>query len=321
MKNRVSVVIPTRNRPDSVVTAVASALGQTRPVEEVIVVVDGPDSLTVRALAALPDPRLHVIVLAESRGANNARNHGAALAKGEWIAFLDDDDEWAPHKVEAQVLAASGFDIVSSRFLAQSSRGASVWPKRVPEEGERFGDYLFARRSFFNGEAAIITSTLMVRKATMARMGFSTTLRRHQDADWVLRCTEMGARLHYLPQPLVKFNDDIGRTRISTSYDWRQSLDWIRTVRGLLGPRAYAGFLLTSVGAAASDKGEWRAFSLLLVEAFAKGRPTLLHLALYVGFWALPQKMRQRIRAFLTLRGQRTPALSLGQQGGALGAD
>ena len=321
MNNSVSVVIPTRNRADLVARAVISALGQTRPVREVIVVVDGPDPQTELALAAVPDTRLRVTVLPESRGSNNARNHGAALATGEWVAFLDDDDEWAPHKIETQILGASGFDIVTSRFLAQSSRGASVWPKRLPQEGERFGDYLFARRSFFNGEAAIITSTLMVRKTVMAQMGFSTTLRRHQDADWVLRCTQAGARLHYVSQPLVKFNDDIGRGRISTSYDWRQSLEWIRSVHDLLGKRAYAGFVLTSVGAAASDKREWRAFPALLREAVLKGRPTVLHIALYLGFWMFPQRTRQRIRSFLTRPKSPGTNLFLSHARRPLGAD
>src|SRR5579863_3065707 len=144
MNNSVSVVIPTRNRPELVVRAVVSALGQSRPVKEVIAIVDGPDPETVGALESLADSRIEVIVLPESRGANNARNHGAALATGEWIAFLDDDDEWAPHKIETQLLGGSGFDIVSSRFVAQSSRGSSVWPKKLPQHGERFGDYLFA---------------------------------------------------------------------------------------------------------------------------------------------------------------------------------
>ena len=302
MKSNVTVVIPTRNRPQLVVRAVASALSQTYKVERVIVVVDGPDDATVSALAAIEDPRLHTIVLPTSGGSNNARNRGAACAASEWIAFLDDDDAWLPQKIETQLASADLADIVSCRFLSQTSQGATIWPRNLPGASEKFGDYLFSRRSIFNGEAAVITSTLLVRKAVFDQIPFSTILRRHQDTDWVIRSIEKGARFFYAPEPLVQFNDDIGRTRISTSYDWRQSLDWIRSIRGFLGPRAYAGFVLTSVGSAASDKRDWIAFRLLLREALAKGRPTGLHLALYLGMWLFPQRMRQGVRAFLTRR-------------------
>jgi glycosyltransferase involved in cell wall biosynthesis len=302
MKNDVTVVIPTRNRPQFVVRAVASALSQTYKVKEVIVVVDGQDEVTVSALAAFDEPRLRTIVLPTSSGSNNARNHGAACALSEWIAFLDDDDEWLPRKLETQLASAESADIVSCRFFSQSSGGVLIWPKHLPEVGEKFGDYLFNRRSVFNGEAAIITSTLLVRKAVFDQMPFSTTLRRHQDTDWVIRSIERGARFAYAPEPLLQFNDDIGRVRISTSYDWRQSLDWIRSVRGLLGPRAYAGFVLTSVGSAASDKRDWIAFPLLLSDAIAKGQPTALHLALYLGMWLFPQRTRQQARSLLTGR-------------------
>jgi glycosyltransferase involved in cell wall biosynthesis len=300
MENRVTAVIPTRNRADLVVRAVRSALEQTHGVDEVIVVIDGQDPVTVAALEHLCDARLRLIELPESCGANHARNFGAAHATSDWIAFLDDDDEWAPQKIEAQFQVAQSFDIVSCRFFAQSSRGTSIWPKRLPFAGQKFGDYLFARRFIFNGEAAIVTSTLMVRREFLTQLPFSTTLRRHQDADWVIRATAAGARVTFVPEALVRFRDDIGRARISTSYNWQQSLDWIRTMRGFLGRRAYAGFVLTSVGSAASDKREWPAFFILLQEAFFQGRPTLLHLTLYLVFWIFPQSRRQQLRSFLT---------------------
>jgi len=304
MKNDVTVVIPTRNRPQLVVRAVASALAQTHRLSEVIAVIDGPDNQTVSALNLLDDSRLRMVVLPESRGSNNARNQGAAQAQSEWVAFLDDDDEWLPHKIESQLAHASSADIVSCRFIAQSRRGAMIWPRRLPDVRERIGDYLFNRRSVFNGEAAIITSTLLVRKSVFDRQPFSTTLRRHQDTDWVIRSTARGARLVYSSEPLVRFNDDIGRVRISTSYDWRQSLDWIHSIREFLGPRAFAGFVLASAGSAAADKQEWSAFLPLLREAIRKGSPTGTHLALYLGMWLFPQRVRQQIRAILT-RGRR----------------
>jgi len=240
------------------------------------------------------------LALPVNGGGNHARNQGAARAATEWVAFLDDDDEWLPEKIERQLAVADGYDIVSCRFIVKNDKGNSIRPKRLPIAGEKFGDYLFARRSIFNGEAAVITSTLMVRTSLIQRIALSTTLRRHQEADWVIRTTELGAKIVYAPEALLIFNDDSGRIRISTTYNWRQSLEWIRNMRSSLGRPAYAGFVLASLGAAAAGERDWSAFTFLLREAFEKGRPTLLHLSLYCGMWIFPQGLRQRMRFFLS---------------------
>src|SRR4051812_33536788 len=99
----VSVVIPTRGRPDWAPRAVDQALSQTLRTIEVLVVVDGPDPATVEALARIGDPRLRVIELPESGGAPAARNVGVRHARADWVALLDDDDGWLPTKLAAQL--------------------------------------------------------------------------------------------------------------------------------------------------------------------------------------------------------------------------
>ena len=103
----VSVVIPTLRRPKLVLRALASVFKQTYEQLEVIVVVDGPDEDTTDVLRTLNDPRLRVIVNPRSLTAAGARNVGVDHAKGEWVAFLDDDDEWLPSKIEKQIAFAS----------------------------------------------------------------------------------------------------------------------------------------------------------------------------------------------------------------------
>src|SRR5438270_13867984 len=102
-KTLVSAVIPTRNRPQLALRAARTALDQTHCNMEVIVVIDGPDKKTVAALRELTDKGLRVIELRNSVGGSGARNIGVQAARGEWIAFLDDDDEWLPTKIEKQV--------------------------------------------------------------------------------------------------------------------------------------------------------------------------------------------------------------------------
>ncbi len=98
MKPIISTVIPTRYRPLLVERAVKSVLAQTFQEIEVIVMIDGSDASTRAALAKIDDPRLKCVELQISGGAAAARNAGVSQAVGEWIAFLDDDDEWLPQK-------------------------------------------------------------------------------------------------------------------------------------------------------------------------------------------------------------------------------
>ena len=90
----VSVVIPTLDRPKLLLRAIESVLRQTCREIEIIVVADRPDPETVSAVGAVDDPRLQLILNPHPSTAASARNFGADQATGDWIAFLDDDDEW-----------------------------------------------------------------------------------------------------------------------------------------------------------------------------------------------------------------------------------
>ncbi len=96
----VSVVIPTFNRAHLVTRAVDSVLAQTRPVREIIVVDDGSKDDTSSVVRQY-EPHVRYIY-EENAGVSAARNHGIREAVGEWIAFLDADDEWLSHKMQSQ---------------------------------------------------------------------------------------------------------------------------------------------------------------------------------------------------------------------------
>ncbi len=98
----VSVIIPTHNRRALLFEAIESVRRQTFPDFEVIVVDDGSTDDTATAVAALPDSRLRY-VYQDNAGLSAARNHGLAVAHGEFLAFLDDDDLFLPRKLETQV--------------------------------------------------------------------------------------------------------------------------------------------------------------------------------------------------------------------------
>jgi glycosyltransferase involved in cell wall biosynthesis len=102
----VTVLIATRNRARFLPDAIATALAQEDVEVEVVVVDDASDDETPQLLAAVADARVRVVRLPEQLGMGEARNAGIAAARGQWVAFLDDDDLWAPHKLRRQLDAA-----------------------------------------------------------------------------------------------------------------------------------------------------------------------------------------------------------------------
>jgi glycosyltransferase involved in cell wall biosynthesis len=107
----VSVVIPTHNRCSVLAVTLRSVLEQRDVRFEVVVVDDGSSDDTPAWLASLGDPRVRVLRNEVPAGVARARNLGIAAAQGTWVAFLDDDDLWAPAKLRSQLEAAQGSDV------------------------------------------------------------------------------------------------------------------------------------------------------------------------------------------------------------------
>jgi glycosyltransferase involved in cell wall biosynthesis len=173
----VSAIIPTHNRPDLVEKAVLSALHQTHTSMEVIVVIDGVDRATEEALARIHDTRLRIIALALNAGGSEARNIGIRAAEGKWVAFLDDDDEWLPHKITKQIEAAVAsklaFPVISSRMVVRTPLQDFTVPRRLFAADEAMSEYLFYRRDLTDGPFTLQTSTLFMRRETMLSILFA----------------------------------------------------------------------------------------------------------------------------------------------------
>ncbi|WP_250008838.1 glycosyltransferase family 2 protein [Actinoplanes sp. M2I2] len=297
----VSVVIPTCNRPELATRAVRSALAQTHRDLEVIVVIDGPDEETVRALKEIDDDRLRAIVLPERGKAPNARNQGVKAAEGRFVALLDDDDEWMPDKIETQLALAAtatrSSPIVATRMISRTPRADTVMPRRLPEPGEPLSEYLLVRRGLFYGDGFIQTSTIMAPTELLRRVPFTVGLRRQQELDWTLRALQHDdVELLYAPEALVLWHQDENRDRISLQNPWEEQLAWVRANRQLFTPRAYAAVTMSVISSMAAPTRDHRVFRELLSEARAPGRPGALDYVTFLQIWALPPSVRHRVR-------------------------
>lgn len=152
----VSVVIPAYNAAPFIARAIESVLAQTRPVLEVLVVDDGSRDRTAEIAAGFGAPVR--VVRQANAGPSAARNHGARLARGEWIALLDADDAWLPEKLERQSLyfddAAVG--VVHCYVVDE--------PQRFHYDGELTFEHLWELNR-------IGTSTTVVRRAAWEALG------------------------------------------------------------------------------------------------------------------------------------------------------
>jgi len=300
MSPEVSVVIPTCNRPDLAARAVRSALGQTHADLEVVVVIDGPDPATEQALAAIPDARLRVLPLPQRGKAPNARNQGARAATGRWTAFLDDDDEWLPAKLEVQLkLAATAqrpSPVVATRLISRTPRSDTVMPRRLPAPDEPLSEYFTVRKGLFYGDGFIQTSTIMAPTALVRRVPFTVGLRRQQELDWALRATaQPDVELLYADEPLVLWHQDEDRERISLENPWAEQLEWLRANRELFTARAYSAFTMSVLSSMAAPTRSRQVFAELLREA-RTGRPGAIDYLTFLQIWTLPPALRHTLR-------------------------
>jgi glycosyltransferase involved in cell wall biosynthesis len=298
----ISVVIPTTRRPLLLRRALASVLDQTHSALEVIIVVEGPNPETIATLAEVRDARVRVIQNDEPLGAGRARNQGAALSKGEWLAFLDDDDEWMPEKLERQISVATGPEgspLLSCRTRAVTPRGIYTWPRKPYDGRIPLDEYLFDRRSVFRGETDIATSSLLVSKKIFDQTGFGTTPQR-EDTTLLLRITkEAGFPLVMLPDILAVQYQEEGRESLGSSYSWKEMLDWLDSMQHLVTKRAYSGFCLIYLGSQAARHHDYRGIFTLLGRSFQRGRPRPFQILAFVSFWILPIEFRRGIRGLV----------------------
>jgi D-sedoheptulose 7-phosphate isomerase len=301
----VSVVIPTRNRPALVVKAVTSALNQDFENCEVIVVIDGEDRRTMEVLAGVSDLRLRIIGLAANVGAAEARNVGVREARGEWIAFLDDDDEWLPHKLSWQIAAArrsrAVWPVISSRVIVRTAAFEVVRPMRAYEPEKPVSDFLFCRRSLRDGPFAMQTSTLMMQRDLMLAVPFRKGLKRHQDWDWLLRAERApGVEFAVVGEPLAIYRTEDGRESLGLSQDWELSVEWAGEMRRFFSAKAYSWFLASEcISRAVKSRAGFKVRAEIARRFAMDGAPSLGSVVTAIFFLGLPRAWRKGLHGLV----------------------
>jgi glycosyltransferase involved in cell wall biosynthesis len=222
----VSVIIPTRNRALLLRRTLESVLKQSTENLEVIVVDDGSTDGS-GAVAAAMDPRVSVIRNPESAGVSVARNRGIASASGEWIAFCDDDDLWAPNKLQEQLTAAdtagANWVYAGDVNVNDQLRVLSGGPPPDPAD-------VMARLPRCNPLASG-GSNVVVRSNILAEVGgFDAGLQRTEDWDLWIRIARKGPPA-YVRKPLVAYRFHSG----NVIWDPREMVDEARRLAARYG--------------------------------------------------------------------------------------
>lgn len=213
----VSVVMPTYDRPESIRRSIESVSRQTyTPIE--LIVVDDHSPTPAREILSECDPAVSRFELFRhdcNRGASAARNTGIKAATGEYIAFLDDDDEWCPEKIEKQVIA---FDQVSEDvgLIYTGVRQVNARGQTNAIVTRRIGGDVTKRLLCWNFVGTF--SVAMIRREVVNRVGLlDERFPSWQDWEFYLRISrqyQFGA----IPEPLV-IRHNQGEGQISQNYE------------------------------------------------------------------------------------------------------
>jgi glycosyltransferase involved in cell wall biosynthesis len=233
----VSVVIPAHNGGKTVARAIESALAQRYDAVEVVVADDGSTDDTREVIGRYPG-RVRVARQA-NRGAAAARNLGLQEARGEFVAFLDADDEFLPGRIEkgiAPMAADAGVGATFCRLYREYPNGLR----------DLYGDAYGRCRAFPEHlwpSSHTQTSGVTCRRAAIERVGpFDESLQSHDDLDLWIRLAE-ASRIVEIAEPLAVFHDTAG----SYSKRWdgeRSEADYYRVIERALerSPERYGPF-------------------------------------------------------------------------------
>ncbi len=247
---KISIVIPAYNASNYLAEAIESALAQTYPDVEIIVVNDGSKDGGATERVALSYGDKIRYFSKENGGSSSALNMGIANMAGEWFSWLSHDDLYEPNKLEKQIQYMNALGITGDQLSRHVLFSAS---KLIDGEGKLIRNcdlkqakaladkmntfphngYLIAEPTIYNFHGC----SCLVHKSVFEEVGvFDESLRLLNDLDLWFRIYAAGYRIHYIPEALVKgrvhgaqVSKSIGYSYHNPEQDlfWKRSLDWL----------------------------------------------------------------------------------------------
>lgn len=225
-KKLVTAIITTHNRINLLKRAINSVLAQTYPNIELIIVDDASDDGTSIYCKDLPLQYVY-IPKSESKGGNYARNKGIKAAKGEYIAFLDDDDYWLPEKIEKQVtlIEKHDCDLVHGGKILEIISPTHITYKMSLPDINHWGD--MHKKILFT--ICTTTTNILVKKDALFDVGlFDENLSFWQEYELTIRLAQRKP-FYAVNEPLSVYRvDSKDKNRLTNKYKpWKEAVKYI----------------------------------------------------------------------------------------------
>ncbi|WP_203937713.1 glycosyltransferase family 2 protein [Spirilliplanes yamanashiensis] len=295
--------------------AVDSALAQTHPPHEVLVVFDGAAGADPGPWGdAWPGAPVRVLVATDGGGPTATRTFGVRAAAGPLVGFLDDDDEWLPEKLAEQVARwsaerrAVAYPVVITQCVDVDADGRVVFVPAPAAGAPTLGDRLFRRTSVRQRTALGGSSAILAPRELLLAEPFDATIDLHEDWEWLLRADRRpDAAVSVVERPLLRYQlNRPGTSAGSPGTGWWDSVAFGRSAG--LSPRALGDFLMTVSAPIAAARGAradaWRIAAL----AVRTGRPGWPAVSMFVLLMTTPARLRWAAAAWLQKLRGRGPA-------------
>lgn len=207
-----SVIIPTYNR-DDINNSINSVLNQTFQNFEIIVIDDHSNIPAIKRCPILENPKIKYFYLETNKGAAGARNYGVSQAQGEYVAFIDDDDEWKLEKLEIlyKVIKQKTPNLIYHNVSVEMvNENLSYVPHKQQEE-KYYPKMLYI--NCIGGTPMAVIKTSFFREIK----GFDETLRSDEDGELFIRISKHTNNIIYVNKVLGKFNNYTKKSSVTKS--------------------------------------------------------------------------------------------------------
>lgn len=219
----VSIIIPTHNRPDLLLEALESVRKQSYPHWEAIIVDNGAVNKVDRLVESLNEPRFNYHYREEGNR-SKARNFGVSVAKGDYIAFLDDDDHFLPDKLLEQVSYLNSHPdvgLVGCGAILIDEKGEKIYKWTLWDDSPEL-----VLRQGVKGLGLMPTAIMMRKLWFEEQNGFDTTLHLAEDLDFFLNLMYRGCKMEWVRFYLVEYRMHSGNSR-SDPIQYGENYDFI----------------------------------------------------------------------------------------------